>query len=164
MEIFSTNHCWISCWACQKKWRRKSSFLNYVSTYSLIYGTCDPFRTYPETKSDQTPFRTSSDSLYGKPDTDIWEEGIVKGITSGRFQIRGSDFITHTVLVIRNDLYSKFSIMLTYFKLGCVVRMVVDSILPHTKSGPNDIGKMRPRLLTLIGKSRKTHPEIYLKF
>jgi len=25
---------------------------------------------------------TSSDSLYGKPDVDIWEEGIVKGITS----------------------------------------------------------------------------------
>ena len=24
------------------------------------------------------------------------------------------------------------------YKVGCVVRMVVDSILPHAKSGPND--------------------------
>ena len=26
----------------------------------------------------------------------------------------------------------------SYSKLGCVVRMVVDSILPHVESGPND--------------------------
>ena len=29
-------------------------------------------------------------------------------------------------------------------KLGCVVRMVVDSILPHAKSGPNDRPKDAP--------------------
>ena len=29
-------------------------------------------------------------------------------------------------------------------KLGCVVRMVVDSILPHAKSGPNDHRKDAP--------------------
>ena len=31
-----------------------------------------------------------------------------------------------------------------YYKLGCVVRMVVDSILPHAKSGPNDNRKGAP--------------------
>ena len=30
------------------------------------------------------------------------------------------------------------------FKLGCVVRMVVDSLLPHAKSGPNDHRKDAP--------------------
>ena len=29
-------------------------------------------------------------------------------------------------------------------KLGCVVRMVVDSILPHAESGPNDNWKDAP--------------------
>ena len=38
-----------------------------------------------------TKFRTSSDSLYGKPDVDIWEEGIVKGITSERFRTSDSN-------------------------------------------------------------------------
>ena len=32
-------------------------------------------------------------------------------------------------------------------KLGCVVRMVIDSILPHAESGPNDQRKDAPRLL-----------------
>ena len=31
-------------------------------------------------------------------------------------------------------------------KLGCVVRMVVDSILPHTECGPNDHRKDAPPL------------------
>ena len=30
------------------------------------------------------------------------------------------------------------------YKLGCVVRMVVDSILPHAESGPNDHRKRIP--------------------
>ena len=30
------------------------------------------------------------------------------------------------------------------YKLGCVVRMVVDSILPHAESGPNDHRKDAP--------------------
>ena len=30
------------------------------------------------------------------------------------------------------------------YKLGCVVRMVVDSILPHAKCGPNDHRKDAP--------------------
>ena len=34
--------------------------------------------------------------------------------------------------------------VLLYSKLGCVVRMVVDSILPHAKSGPNDHRKDAP--------------------
>ena len=35
-------------------------------------------------------------------------------------------------------------------KLGCVVRMVVDSILPHAESGPNDYREDAPRLFFLI--------------
>ena len=31
-----------------------------------------------------------------------------------------------------------------YNKLGCVVRMVVDSILPHAECGPNDHQKDAP--------------------
>ena len=33
----------------------------------------------------------------------------------------------------------------TKTKLGCVVRMVIDSILPHAESGPNDQRKDVPR-------------------
>ena len=33
-------------------------------------------------------------------------------------------------------------------KLGCVVRMVIDSLLPHAKSGPNDHRKDAPPLRT----------------
>ena len=38
------------------------------------------------------------------------------------------------------------------YKLGCVVRMVVDSILPHAECGPNDNRKDAPSYkLLLIG-------------
>ena len=38
------------------------------------------------------------------------------------------------------------SIQLDYrYKLGCVVKMVVDSILPHAESGPNDHRKDAPQ-------------------
>ena len=37
------------------------------------------------------------------------------------------------------------SIQVDYrYKLGCVVRMVIDSILPHAESGPNDHRKDAP--------------------
>ena len=36
------------------------------------------------------------------------------------------------------------------YKLGCVVRMVVYSVLPHAKSGPNDHRKDAPRLAVLL--------------
>ena len=36
-------------------------------------------------------------------------------------------------------------------KLGCVVRMVVDSILPHVESGPNDHRQDAPRLAVARG-------------
>ena len=39
-------------------------------------------------------------------------------------------------------IYVGFGIHFT--KLGCVVRMVVDSILPHAESGPNDHPKDAP--------------------
>ena len=42
-------------------------------------------------------------------------------------------------------LYLIFSVV-GLSKLGCVVRMVVDSILPHAESGPNDHRKDAPRL------------------
>ena len=38
-----------------------------------------------------------------------------------------------------------------YNKLGCVVRMVVDTILPHAESGPNDHRKDASRLV-IAGK------------
>ena len=34
-------------------------------------------------------------------------------------------------------------------KLGCVVRMVVDSILPHAESGPNDHRKDAPPFIAV---------------
>ena len=44
-------------------------------------------------------------------------------------------------LQIVNVLTTKYK---SIFKLGCLVRMVVDSILPHAKSGPNDHRKDAP--------------------
>ena len=38
---------------------------------------------------------------------------------------------------------------LIVYKLGCVVRMVVDSILPHAESGPNDHRKDAPPFTNL---------------
>ena len=32
----------------------------------------------------------------------------------------------------------KFESFIIYCKLGCMVRMIVDSLLPHAESGPND--------------------------
>ena len=40
-------------------------------------------------------------------------------------------------LIKRNDCKINTTLLLTC-KLGCVVRMVIDSILSHTESGPND--------------------------
>ena len=36
-------------------------------------------------------------------------------------------------------------------KLGCVVRMVVDSILPHAESGPNDHRNDAPPFISFLG-------------
>ena len=41
-------------------------------------------------------------------------------------------------------------------KLGCVVTMVVDSILPHAESGPNDHRKDAPRLQVINQKLLRT--------
>ena len=50
-------------------------------------------------------------------------------------------------------------------KLGCVVRMVVDSILPHTECGPNDHRKDAPRFITdqilFMGSSCKFYVYAY---
>ena len=35
-------------------------------------------------------------------------------------------------------------------KLGCVVRMVIDSILPHAESGPNDHRKDAPPFTKVV--------------
>ena len=69
-----------------EKMREEIQFYQ-LRKYSLIHLTWNSFQNLPQTISDPNPFRTSSDSLYGKPDVDIWEEGIVKGITSGSFRI-----------------------------------------------------------------------------
>ena len=39
---------------------------------------------------------------------------------------------------------------LELYKLGCVVRMVVDSILPHAECGPNDHRKDAPPFMFLV--------------
>ena len=39
-------------------------------------------------------------------------------------------------------------------KLGCVVRMVVDSILPHAESGPNDQRKDAPPFTSPLNFAR----------
>ena len=67
-----------------EKMREEIQF-SQLRKYSQIHLTWNSFR--PQTIFDPDPFRVSSDSLYGKPDVDIWEEGIVKGITSGSFRI-----------------------------------------------------------------------------
>ena len=41
-----------------------------------------------------------------------------------------------------------------FYKLGCVVRMVVDSILPHAESGPNGHRKDAP---PFIGGVKETN-------
>ena len=48
---------------------------------------------------------------------------------------------------------SDWPIFLVYFKLGCVVRMVVDSILPHAESGPNEHRKDAPRFINSVKAS-----------
>ena len=47
--------------------------------------------------------------------------------------------LTEVERVVRVSTRNRFiSFSFHQTKLGCVVRMVVDSILPHAKSGPND--------------------------
>ena len=52
--------------------------------------------------------------------------------------------------IVESDIENKeripFSNKTASIKLGCVVRMVVGSILPHAECGPNDHEKTLPRL------------------
>ena len=56
------------------------------------------------------------------------------------------------VIVIGSGTVSILKWLFIHNKLGCVVRMVVGSILSHTECGPNDHRKDAPRLILLNNK------------
>ena len=52
----------------------------------------------------------------------------------------GRIHLSHSNIVVLLAIFSENSVKMSQFsscKLGCVLRMVVDPILPHAKSGPN---------------------------
>ena len=60
----------------------------------------------------------------------VVDQPCVSAVSLGRFKITYNGY----------KLYNLYN-------LRCVVRMVVDSVLPHTESGPNGYRKDAPRLI-----------------
>ena len=75
----------------------------------------------------------------------------------------GVTFIIFMIFIVRAETYGS---MRFPSKLGCVVRMVVGSILPHAECGPNDHRKDAPpfteRVFSLNGQKSKEFMSLFL--
>ena len=97
----------------------------------------------PKKKTKQAQRKRKADILFGQEEKDNSDK-VAKKKKDEKTKKR------KLVLIDTGSSFSRTNPSALYRKLGCVVRMVVDSILLHAESGPNDHRKDAPLFRIMI--------------